>query len=39
MQANDFQFLAESLLSVALAAARVQMAHFAAGVAGPTTAP
>jgi 3'(2'), 5'-bisphosphate nucleotidase len=33
MQAKDFQFLADSLLSVALAAARVQMAYFAAGVA------
>jgi 3'(2'), 5'-bisphosphate nucleotidase len=33
MQAKDFQFLAESLLPVALAAARVQMAYFEAGVA------
>ena len=33
MQAKDFRFLADSLLSVALAAARVQMAYFAAGVA------
>lgn len=32
MQARDFHHLAESLLGVALAAARVQMAHFAAGV-------
>jgi 3'(2'), 5'-bisphosphate nucleotidase len=33
MQAKDFQFLGDSLLPVALAAARVQMVHFAAGVA------
>ena len=33
MQAKDFQFLADSLLSVALAAGRVQMAYFATGVA------
>ncbi|HEY7553086.1 MAG TPA: 3'(2'),5'-bisphosphate nucleotidase CysQ [Hyphomicrobiaceae bacterium] len=33
MQAKDFQFLGDSLLPVALAAARVQMAYFAAGVA------
>jgi 3'(2'), 5'-bisphosphate nucleotidase len=32
MQAKDLHFLAESLLPVALAAARVQMAHRAAGV-------
>jgi 3'(2'), 5'-bisphosphate nucleotidase len=32
MQAGDVRELAEGLLSVALAAARVQMAHFAAGV-------
>ncbi|HEY1244009.1 MAG TPA: 3'(2'),5'-bisphosphate nucleotidase CysQ [Hyphomicrobiaceae bacterium] len=32
MQAKDFQFLGDSLLPVALAAARVQMAYFAAGV-------
>jgi 3'(2'), 5'-bisphosphate nucleotidase len=32
MQANDIRFLAESLLPVALDAARVQMAHRAAGV-------
>ena len=38
MQAKDFQFLAESLLSVALAAARVQMAYFVAGVAATTKA-
>jgi 3'(2'), 5'-bisphosphate nucleotidase len=38
MQANDFQFLANSLLSVALAAARVQMAHFVAGVVAQTKA-
>lgn len=33
MQASDMKLLAEGLLSVALSAARVQMAHFAAGVA------
>jgi 3'(2'), 5'-bisphosphate nucleotidase len=33
MQAREIEGLAEGLLSVALAAARVQMAHFAAGVA------
>jgi 3'(2'), 5'-bisphosphate nucleotidase len=38
MQAKDFQFLAESLLSVALEAARVQMAYFVAGVAATTKA-
>jgi 3'(2'), 5'-bisphosphate nucleotidase len=38
MQAKDFQFLAESLLSVALAAARVQMAYFVAGVGATTKA-
>lgn len=32
MHAKDFQFLADSLLPVALAAARVQVAYFAAGV-------
>jgi 3'(2'), 5'-bisphosphate nucleotidase len=32
MQASDLKMLAEGLLGVALAAARVQMAHFAAGV-------
>jgi 3'(2'), 5'-bisphosphate nucleotidase len=32
MQAEDLHFLAESLLPAALAAARVQMAHLAAGV-------
>lgn len=32
MQSNDLHHLAESLLPVALAAARVQMAHLAAGV-------
>jgi 3'(2'), 5'-bisphosphate nucleotidase len=32
MQAKDFQFLADSLVAVALAAARVQMAYFVAGV-------
>jgi 3'(2'), 5'-bisphosphate nucleotidase len=32
MHASDMRSLAEALLSVALAAARVQMAHFAAGV-------
>jgi 3'(2'), 5'-bisphosphate nucleotidase len=38
MQAKDFQFLAERLLPVALAAARLQMAYFAAGVAAATKA-
>jgi 3'(2'), 5'-bisphosphate nucleotidase len=38
MQPKDLHFLAESLLSVALAAARVQMAHLAAGVAATTKA-
>jgi 3'(2'), 5'-bisphosphate nucleotidase len=38
MQANDLHRLAESLLPVALAAARVQMAHRAAGVAATTKA-
>ncbi len=38
MQAKDFQYLADSLLSAALAAARVQMAHFAAGVEATTKA-
>ena len=38
MQAKDFQFLADSLVSVALAAARVQMAHLAAGVVAKTKA-
>src|SRR5262245_51515855 len=38
MQANDVRFLAENLLRVALAAARVQMVHFAAGVAATTKA-
>jgi 3'(2'), 5'-bisphosphate nucleotidase len=33
MQAKDFQFLADSLLCVALAAARVQMTYFATGAA------
>jgi 3'(2'), 5'-bisphosphate nucleotidase len=33
MPSSDHKSLAEDLLSVALAAARVQMAHFAAGVA------
>ncbi|HEX5959355.1 MAG TPA: 3'(2'),5'-bisphosphate nucleotidase CysQ [Hyphomicrobiaceae bacterium] len=33
MQAQEFQVLAESLLPVVLAAARVQMAHLATGVA------
>ena len=33
MHANEIERLAEGLLSVALAAGRVQMAHFAAGVA------
>jgi 3'(2'), 5'-bisphosphate nucleotidase len=38
MQAKDFQFLADSLVSVALAAARVQMAYFATGVVAETKA-
>jgi len=38
MQASDLKWLAEGLLGVALAAARVQMAHFAAGVAATTKA-
>ena len=38
MQASDLKLLAEDLLGVALAAARVQMAHFAAGVAVTTKA-
>ena len=38
MQAKDFQFLADSLVSVALAAARVQMAYLAAGVVAQTKA-
>jgi 3'(2'), 5'-bisphosphate nucleotidase len=38
MQANDLYRLAESLLPVALAAARVQMAHRAAGVTATTKA-
>jgi 3'(2'), 5'-bisphosphate nucleotidase len=38
MQAKDYQFLADSLLPVALAAARVQMVYFAAGVAAKTKA-
>ena len=38
MQAKDFQFLADSLVAVALAAARVQMAHLAAGVVAQTKA-
>lgn len=38
MQASEMKALAEGLLSVALAAARVQMAHFAAGVAVETKA-
>src|SRR5687767_3672417 len=38
MQANDIQFLAESLLPVALAAARVQMGYFGTGVAAATKA-
>jgi 3'(2'), 5'-bisphosphate nucleotidase len=38
MQTKDLQFLAESLLPVALAAARVQMAYFTAGVAATTKA-
>jgi 3'(2'), 5'-bisphosphate nucleotidase len=38
MQAKDFQFLADSLVAVALAAARVQMAYLAAGVVAQTKA-
>jgi 3'(2'), 5'-bisphosphate nucleotidase len=38
MQAKDFQFLADSLLRVALAAARVQMGYFGTGVAATTKA-
>jgi 3'(2'), 5'-bisphosphate nucleotidase len=38
MQTRDLQFLAESLLPVALAAARVQMAYFATGVTAMTKA-
>lgn len=38
MQSTDLKSLAEALLSVALAAARVQMAHFAAGVVATTKA-
>src|SRR5262245_47259604 len=38
MQAKDFQFLADSLVPVALAAARVQMAYFGTGVAATTKA-
>jgi 3'(2'), 5'-bisphosphate nucleotidase len=38
MQANDIQFLAESLLPVALAAARVQMGYFGTGVAAAAKA-
>ncbi len=38
MQAKDLKFLAESLLPVALAAARVQMAYFGTGVAATTKA-
>lgn len=38
MQTSDLKRLAEGLLSVTLAAARVQMAHFAAGVAVMTKA-
>jgi 3'(2'), 5'-bisphosphate nucleotidase len=38
MQAKDFQFLADSLVAVALTAARVQMAYFAAGVVVQTKA-
>lgn len=36
MPSTDLKSLAEALLSVALAAARVQMAHFAVGVAATT---
>jgi 3'(2'), 5'-bisphosphate nucleotidase len=38
MHAKDHRFLAESLLPVSLAAARIQMAHLAAGVAATTKA-
>ena len=38
MQAAEMKELAEALLSVTLAAARVQMAHFAAGVTVETKA-
>src|SRR5262245_10053306 len=38
MQAKDIHFLAESLLPVALAAARVQMGYFGTGVVATTTA-
>jgi 3'(2'), 5'-bisphosphate nucleotidase len=38
MQAKDLQYLAESLLPVALAAARVQMSYFGTGVAATTKA-
>jgi 3'(2'), 5'-bisphosphate nucleotidase len=38
MQAKDFRFLADSLLSAVLAAARVQMAYLATGVAVQTKA-
>jgi len=38
MQAKDFRFLADGLLSVALAAARVQIGHLAAGVVVQTKA-
>ena len=38
MQAKEMKALAESLLDVALAVARVQMAHFAAGVTVETKA-
>lgn len=38
MPPRDLKSLAEGLLSVALAAARVQMAHFAAGVTATTKA-
>jgi 3'(2'), 5'-bisphosphate nucleotidase len=38
MHVNDIERLAEGLLSVALAAGRVQMAHFGAGVAVETKA-
>ena len=38
MHATDMKELAEALLSVTLTAARVQMAHFAAGVTVETKA-
>jgi 3'(2'), 5'-bisphosphate nucleotidase len=38
MQAKDFRFLADGLISVALAAARVQMAYFVNGVVARTKA-